>query len=194
MTGSVLAQDYDAGIAALKSGQFAIADREFRPLAEAGHGNAQYQLGVMYEYGRGLVRSDANAVIWYRKAAAQDIVAAQYRLGVLHDNGWGVDRNYPQAAYWYRKAAMVGHGFAQHDLAFMYLDGKGVTQDLVQAYKWLKIAQMQGNKLMAKHLRLVALGMTASQIDRGRRLAFEWHAARKVVATLYTCAPSRQIR
>lgn len=180
LTGPVLAQDYDTGIAALKSGEFAIADRELRPLAEAGHGKAQYQLALMYEYGRGYAKSDANAVIWYRKAAARNISAAQYRLGVLHDNGWGVVRDYVRAVYWYKKAAMAEHGFAQHDLAFMYFAGKGVTQDLVQAYMWLKIAELQGNNLMMKHLRLVARGMTASQINQSHRLAHQWLAGRKL--------------
>lgn len=111
-----------------------------RPLAEAGHGNAQYQFGLMYEYGRSYAKSAADAV------------------------------------YWYKKSAMAEHVFAQYDLAFMHLAGKGATRDLVQAYMWLKIAELQGNNLMTKHLRLVARGMTAAEINQSHRLAYQWFA------------------
>jgi len=140
LAGSGPAQNYGTGVVALKSGEFAIADKQLRPLAEAGHGNAQYQFGLMYEYGRSYAKSAADAV------------------------------------YWYKKAAMAEHGFAQHDLAFMHLAGKGATRDLVQAYMWLKIAELQGNNLMTKHLRLVARGMTAAEINQSHRLAYQWFA------------------
>lgn len=180
MPGHVQAQDYDAGVIALQAGEFSKAKNELRPLAEIGHGKAQYQVGVMYEYARGYEQSDANAVAWYRKAAAQNVAAAQYRLGVMHENGWGVSQNPVQAVHWYQKAAMRDHGFAQHDLAFMYYAGKGVPRDHVQAYMWLKIAGLQGNRLMGKHLRLVARDMSALQINRALRLAHQWLRGRRL--------------
>lgn len=180
MSGVAQAQDYAAGIAALQVGEFSKADKELRPLAETGHGKAQYQVGVMYEYARGYEQSDANAIVWYRKAAAQNVAAAQYRLGVMYENGWGVAQNHAHAAHWYKKAAMQEHGFAQHDLAFMYFAGKGVPRDHVQAYMWLKIADLQGNRLMIKHLRLVARDMSTAQINKALRLAHQWLRGRKL--------------
>lgn len=180
ISGLVHAQDYDAGITALQAGEFSIADKELRPLAETGHSKAQYQIGVMYEYARGYPQSDAKAASWYRKAAAQNVVVAQYRLGVLYENGWGVAQNHAKAAHWYKKAAMQAHGFAQHDLAFMYLAGKGVPRDKVQAYMWLKIAQLQGHNLMTKHLHLVARDMSAAQINKAHRMAYQWLRGRRL--------------
>ncbi len=40
-TTSVLAQDYDKGLAAAQSGDFATALKEWRPLAEQGNAEAQ---------------------------------------------------------------------------------------------------------------------------------------------------------
>ncbi len=40
--------DFDKGVDAYKSGDFATALREWRPLAEQGHADAQYSLGLMY--------------------------------------------------------------------------------------------------------------------------------------------------
>ncbi|MEM7636582.1 MAG: tetratricopeptide repeat protein [Pseudomonadota bacterium] len=174
------AQNYDAGIAALQAGEFSMARKELRPLAEAGDGRAQYQTGLMYEYARGYKQSDAKAASWYGRAAAQNIAAAQYRLGVLHENGWGVAQNHSRAAHWYTKAAMQDHGLAQHDLAFLYFAGNGVPRDEVQAYMWLKIAQLQGNALMVKHLRHVARDMSTAQINKAHRLAHQWLRGRKL--------------
>ena len=39
--------------------------------AERGHAEAQYQLGLLYEYGNGVEKDIARAVEYYQKAAAQ---------------------------------------------------------------------------------------------------------------------------
>jgi TPR repeat protein len=151
---------------------------ELRQLAEQGEAAAQYDLGVMLEYGRGVAQDDVAAATWYRKAALQGVDVAQYRLAVMHENGWGVPQSDAEAVTWYRSAAEQGHALAQHDLAFMYAAGKGVPQDYVQAYMWLDIAVALGSDVMVKHLHRVAGNMTDAQIDEARHLAREWFAVR----------------
>ena len=56
---STQAQDYAKGLAAAQSGDFAIALKEWRPLAAQGNANAQNNLGVMYENGEGVVQDYA---------------------------------------------------------------------------------------------------------------------------------------
>ena len=170
----VQAQNYDEGIAAFHAGNFATALSQWRPLAKQGHAKAQYRLGIMYEYGRGLGQNDVEALKWYRKAAEQGVAVAQYRLAVLHDNGWGIARNDAEAVRWYRKAAEQGHALAQHDLAFMYAAGTGVPQDYVRAYMWLKIAVVQGNNLMVKHLNRIGKDLTVAQVGEAHDLARKW--------------------
>ena len=58
---------------------------------------AQYNLGVMYENGRGVPQNDAEAVKWYRKAAEQGLASAQNNLGVMYANGEGVPQNDAEA-------------------------------------------------------------------------------------------------
>ena len=53
-TTSVSAQDFQKGFRAYKSGDYATALREWRPLAEQGNADAQYNLGVMYYNGKGV--------------------------------------------------------------------------------------------------------------------------------------------
>ncbi|MGO2136107.1 MAG: tetratricopeptide repeat protein, partial [Marinobacter sp.] len=63
------AADFDKGFTAARSGDYAAALQEFRPLAEQGHAGAQYILGFMYTTGQGVPQDYAEAVTWYRKAA-----------------------------------------------------------------------------------------------------------------------------
>ena len=168
------AQDFERSARAYRGGDFASALSHWRALAQRGHVQAQYQLGVIYEYGRGVRADDRQAVAWYHKAAQQGSAAAQYRLAVLHDNGWGIPRDDAKAVHWYRRAAVQGHTLAQHDLAFMYWAGRGVNKDKVQTYMWLSIAVGGGSVLMGKHLRRVAAAMTPAEIAEAERLARDW--------------------
>ena len=97
--------DFSDGIAAYDRGDYAAALKEWRPLAEQGNAGAQYNLGQMYIYGRGVPEDYAEAAKWYRKAAEQGHANAQYNLGVMYDNGQGVPQDYVQAHMWYNLSA-----------------------------------------------------------------------------------------
>ncbi len=62
---------------------------------------------------KGLVRDNAVAVKWFRKAAEQGYARAQFNLGWMYDNGRGVSKDESEAVKWYRKAAEQGHACAQ---------------------------------------------------------------------------------
>jgi len=147
---------------------------ELYSLASAGSATAQYELGLLYEYGRGVDQSDSIAVFWYEKSADQHFADANYRLAIFYDNGWGLHPNKKKALELYQVAAEKGHSLAQHDLAIMYFQGSDAPKNLLQAYKWLKIAVMTGNPLMQKHLIVVAKHMSADEIEVAEYLAEEW--------------------
>ena len=84
---------FDEGTAAYNRGDYATALREWRPLAEQGDANAQYNLGLMTYHGRGVPQDDAQAVRWYRKAAEQGDARAQFNLGSMFAYGRGVPRD-----------------------------------------------------------------------------------------------------
>ena len=46
-----VAQDFEKGLAAARAGNFAVAVAEWRPLANDGHVEAQFNLGAIYEAG-----------------------------------------------------------------------------------------------------------------------------------------------
>lgn len=63
-TGRAMAADFDKAKAAYEAGDYATAAQEFRPLAEAGDAKSQFNLGVMYENGRGVAQDNAAAIKW----------------------------------------------------------------------------------------------------------------------------------
>jgi len=138
---------------------------EVTKLALDGSARSQFEVGLRYEYGRGVNQSDSIARCWYEQSAALQHPDAQYRLAVLFDNGWGVEEDKVKAFENYSSAASQGHVMAQHDLAMMYFYGAGTTRDVVKAYRWLRVANQSGNPLMLKHLQLVASEMSAAEIS-----------------------------
>ncbi len=69
---------------------------------------AQFNLGLMYEKGEGVLEDDKEAVEWYRKAALQGYAQAQYGLGSKYYTGKGVPQDYVTAYAWYNIAAANG--------------------------------------------------------------------------------------
>ncbi len=113
--------------------------------ANQGDAEAQFNLGVMYLYGRGVSQDDEIACDWYKKAASQGYASAQNYLGVMYLYGRGVPKNYEKAWKWYLAAANQGDEGAQNDLGTMYYNGSGVTQNYEKAFEWCLKAANQGN-------------------------------------------------
>ena len=66
--------DFQKGLTAAQSGDFATALREWTPLAKQGNAYAQYSLGIMYRQGQGVPQDYKTAVKWYRLSAEQEEV------------------------------------------------------------------------------------------------------------------------
>ncbi len=64
-----VAGPYEDARDAYASGDYATALRLWRPLAEQGHADAQYSLGVMYSQGRGVPQDYVQAHMWFNLAA-----------------------------------------------------------------------------------------------------------------------------
>jgi len=71
LSAPVLAADYDAGWEAYSRGDYATALKEWRPLAQQGDADAQYNLGVMYYEGKGVPQDYVQAYMWFNLAASR---------------------------------------------------------------------------------------------------------------------------
>src|SRR5436305_327733 len=100
--------DLDIGVAAYNRGDYATALRELKPLAEKGMAPAQFNLGDMYLFGKGVPQDDKEALRWYRLAAEQGHPRAQFNLGSRYATGDGVRQDYVKAYMWLSLAASQG--------------------------------------------------------------------------------------
>ena len=87
----------------------------FRRAAEQGDARARFNLGVMYNIGKGVPHDDAAALKWYRKAAEQGYAFAQHSVGLMYFNGKGAPRDYVQAHMWLNLAFARGVNYSRRD-------------------------------------------------------------------------------
>lgn len=107
---------------AYESGDFQHAVRVWSSLAEAGHVNAQINLGVMYDYGSGVDRDYEIAARWYRAAAHRGSAAGQYNLALLIADGHARPLAGRTARYWLEQAAAQGFVDARRALQKTHSD------------------------------------------------------------------------
>ena len=86
----------------------ATAFMEWKILADQGNVEAQVNLGLMYDNGRGVDQDYKQAVKWYQLAADQGNALAQNNLGLMYDSGRGVAQDYKMAHMYYNIGAANG--------------------------------------------------------------------------------------
>lgn len=140
--------------------------------ARQGDSEAQYNVGAMYQNGRGVTASRDKAIEWYGMAAEQGNSKAvsrlglmkanqasfeselqqaeqgnagsQYNIGNMYTKGNGTNMDVAQAVIWYEKAASQGHIKAAYKLGLANYEGSGVRKNGKQALKWFGIAADNG--------------------------------------------------
>jgi TPR repeat protein len=128
---TILASCYDLGMHVKPDGKESI--RLITKAANPNYVPAEYQLGRIYLYGRGLNIDYALALLWESKAAERGDPRAQRDLAFMYERGFGVAADPAKAAEWNQKAAAQGNAEAQMHLAKALDDGAGVKKDAKEA-------------------------------------------------------------
>jgi TPR repeat protein len=137
---SVSAQSVRAGIDAWQHADYARAVEIWRPLAEKGDVDAEFNLGQAYRLGRGVPTNLAAAQTWFERAASKGHVDAETTLGLmLFENG---DR--PAGIRWLKQAAEKGEPRALLVYGTALFNGDGVKQDPILGYAYVSRAAAQG--------------------------------------------------
>ena len=76
--------------------------------ADQGDASAQYNLGIAYANGQGVLKDEAEAVRWFRLAAEQGYADAQFNLGSMYTKGQGVLKDSVLAHMWFNIAGANG--------------------------------------------------------------------------------------
>ena len=134
------AQSVQAGTDAWSRGEYAAAVAIWRPLAEKGDADAQFNLAQAYRFGRGVPINLGAAQAWYERAANKGHVNAQYILGrMLFLNG-----NHTGGARWLKAAADGGEPLAMLAYGTALFNGDGVPQNQVLGYAYVSRAANMG--------------------------------------------------
>ena len=167
---SARADDYAKGMDAYFAGKYTTAFKLIKPAADAGNFLAEYQLGLMYDFGQGIRENNAEALDWYRKAANKNDPRAEVALAQRLMDGRDIARDQAGAISWYRKAAAQGQLTALLRLAVAYRDGQGVPKDVVLAHVF---ASKQIGKMDLIERRKLSLAMSLTAEQRAESNAFQ---------------------
>jgi len=161
----VSAQSVKAGIEAWQKSDYAAAVTIWRPLAEKGDADAQFNLGQAYRLGRGVPINLAAAQSWFERAADKGHVDAQTTLGLLlFQNG-----NHTGGMRWLKVASDQGEPRAMLVYGTALFNGDGVPQDPILGYAFVSRAAAQG--LQAAKDTLGQLDQIMSVEDRKKGVA-----------------------
>lgn len=88
------------------------------PLAEEGHPEAQYYLGLVYSAPSLKAEQHTQAIKYLLLAANQNHAPAMFKIGLNYDEGIGVQLNPLTALDWYRKSEKVSRNNKLNNLTF----------------------------------------------------------------------------
>ena len=152
LTISLFADNYKEAMQAFYQRDFNLTLELLRPLIKNEDPRAQYQLGVMYRYGKGIKEDYQASRKLFKKAfiTNQKLACESYFLGMCQgegdaeaQNGLGeahwrhhwAEQDRKKAAYWFKESASQGNANAQYRLGNMYYrDRKGFFEKLADKF------------------------------------------------------------
>ncbi|HEY1607286.1 MAG TPA: SPOR domain-containing protein [Allosphingosinicella sp.] len=161
--------DVKAGVDAWQRGDFAAAVGEWRPLADQGDADAQYNMGQAYKLGRGVTQDIDIAQSWYEKAAQQGHPQAAANLGlILFQKG-----EKQKAMPWLKMAADADDFRAEYVLGTALFNGDIAGKDWVRAYALMSRSAAQGFTPAVNNLQQMDQYVPEGQRRQGLALARE---------------------
>jgi len=159
--------DARAGIDAWQAQNYEEAVRIWRPLADRGDVDAQYNIAQAYFLGRGLPQNMTLAEQWYARAARGGHEEAQANYGLLlFQNG-----RQREALPWVERAANRGDPRAQYVLGTALYNGDLIARDLPRAYALMSRAAAQNLPPAVTQLAELDRLLTPQDRARGVELA-----------------------
>ncbi len=112
--------------------------------ANNGNDEAQFYVGLMFEFGYGVSINYEKAIQWYKKSVERGNPIAQNRLGEMYAQGVGVEANYSEALALFEKSSSQNYPKAFTNIGYMYYIGSGVDKDYKRALDYFLKAANQG--------------------------------------------------
>lgn len=151
--------------------EFSEALAWYQKAAAKNDADAQFNIGNIYNRGKGVPQNEPEAIKWFALAAVQNDDRAQYDLGVIHMNR----KDFATGVVWLKKAAEAGNSYAQSDLGRAYFLGSGVAENKAEGFKWVFIATEISRSEYDRELKgAMVEEMNDAQIKEGQDMAIEW--------------------
>ena len=167
------AGDVRAGIDAWAAQNYDEAIRIWRPLADRGDADAQYNLAQAYFLGRGVPQNMTLAEQWYERAARQGHPEATANYGLLlFQNG-----RRQEAIPFITRAADAGDPRAQYVLGTALFNGDVIPRDAPRAYALMSQAAAQNLPPAVTQLAQMERLMSPQDRARGVELARDMRTA-----------------
>ena len=138
--------DFEAGMCSFKERDYAGALEALLRAAEAGHREAQFLCGQLYQRGLTAEADEKRALAWYKRSAKLGFLPAQMACAAMFEGGNGTAMNMKRALYWYEQAAKQGSVQAQLKCGRMYYCGRAENRNPKKARSWLETAASLGNE------------------------------------------------
>lgn len=136
----------------------------YQKAAKANSPQGQFNLALMYEYGKGIKVDKQQAYELFEKAVKQNFAPAEYALGKMYVNGQVVNADVSKAEKLFQQAAAKGNIYAMYQLALINEAGVGVSINVNQALKYYTKAANKGNiKALLALARLYNFGLNVRQ-------------------------------
>ena len=168
--------------------------------AERGNAEAQFDVGTMYQNGRGVAADRAKALEWFNQAAAQGESKAVsrlklmqaneerfaktanlaskgdpeslYDLGTMHLEGIGTNIDVVKAIAAFEQSANQGHIKSAYKIGLIFYEGTGIKPNSKHAYQWFRQAA-EGNYPAAQY-HLGKLYAAGKGVKQNRAEALVW--------------------
>lgn len=120
--------------------------KAYEAAANQGDVLGDYNLALMYEYGKGVPVDYQKAKTLFTEAANKGVDEAMNQLAGMYFYGLGQVRNVQEALSWYKKAADLGNGNALYVLGLLSETGVATKLDFPDALKYYQEASDKGNE------------------------------------------------
>lgn len=134
----------DQGLVYYKNRQDAATFHAWLPLAEAGHAESQFNLGVLLQNSNELPNDDRAALGWHEKAAARGYGESNCHVGNLLRKLSRDAESLARARNAYLRGADMGETICMHNAAAVLLAGEGGPRDATAGAMWLGKAAEAG--------------------------------------------------
>jgi len=132
----------------------------YQKATQLGDAKGQFNLGLIYEKGKGQPVDFEKAKDLYLQAAAQGHEQAMVQLAGLYFNGLAGPRDQQQALHWYKKAADLSDRDALYQLGLLSETGVATKLDFSDAINYYQKSAEKGNaKAMLALARMYQYGL-----------------------------------